>query len=200
VNIAAIILAAGRSRRMGTQKLLLPWAGQTVIGHIFQQVVGAGIDNVLIVASVDRQAIAATLAGKKFELVENPNPDGDMLSSIRCGLRALPAKCDAALIVLGDQPGIRSPLVTQLLSIYMQFQRGIVLPMAAEKRGHQVVLSAKYFAEVLANFDGTGLHGLLDAHADDIEILSLNDAAQLADIDYPPDYQRALEQFGKGPR
>jgi molybdenum cofactor cytidylyltransferase len=196
VNIAAIILAAGRSRRMGTQKLLLPLAGQTVIGHIFDQVVGAGVGHIYVVASVDRQAVTEVLGGHDFTLVENPNPDGDMLSSIRCGLRALPANIDAALICLGDQPGIQTALVVQLLRLYEQSKCGIALPIASGKRGHPVMLSSKYFGEVLADFDDVGLQGLLQAHPDDICFLAVDDPDQLSDMDYPPDYERAIRNLG----
>ncbi|HZZ29995.1 MAG TPA: nucleotidyltransferase family protein [Pirellulales bacterium] len=190
VNIAAIILAAGRSQRMGTQKLLLPWAKQTVIGHIADQIIAAGINKIVAVVGADRDAVTDALAGRDLILVENPNPDGDMLSSIRCGLQALSPECSAALIALGDQPGIQADFVSQLLRFYGDSNGAIVAPIAAGKRGHPVILPSRYFAEVLEHFDGVGLQGLLQVHSHDVRLLAVSNASELADMDYPQDYER----------
>src|SRR5262249_6598992 len=99
--IAAIVLAAGRSRRMGTQKLLLPWSGQTVIGHIVDQVLAAGLNQVCVVVGADREAVSQALGNRPVTLITNPDPDAEMLSSVRCGIQSLPMECDAAMIVLG---------------------------------------------------------------------------------------------------
>ncbi|HEV8290798.1 MAG TPA: NTP transferase domain-containing protein, partial [Tepidisphaeraceae bacterium] len=96
--ICAIILAAGKSLRTGTQKLLLPFANQTVIGHVADQVIKSAIRQVLVVTAEQSEAIAAALKGKRLSIVINPDFEGDMLSSIRCGLRALPG-CDAVMIL-----------------------------------------------------------------------------------------------------
>jgi molybdenum cofactor cytidylyltransferase len=190
--IGAIVLAAGRSRRMGTQKLLLPWAGQTVIGHIVDAVLAAGLNHVFIVVGADRDAVSQALAGRPVSLVTNPDPDAEMLSSVRCGLRALPTECKAAMIVLGDQPGIRTTLLATLLAEQQQSESAIVTPIHKEKRGHPLIISSRYFDEVLHCFDGVGLAGLLAAHPEAIRRVNLSDAAMLSDMDYPQDYERAL--------
>src|SRR4029453_13829990 len=99
MKTCAIILAAGRSRRMGTQKLLLPFAGKTLISHVVAQVAGAGISHIIVVVGLEGGG-AAALADQPVTLAANPDADGDMLSSVRIGLRALPAECDAVLVVL----------------------------------------------------------------------------------------------------
>jgi len=190
--LGAIVLAAGRSRRMGTQKLLLPWAGQTVIGHIVDQVLAGGLNNVCVVVGADREAVSQALSGRAATFVTNPDPDAEMLSSVRCGLRALPAECEAAMIVLGDQPGIQATLVGTLIAEYQRSKAGIITPIYEEKGGHPLIFSSQYFDEVLDSFDGIGLQGLLAAHADAIHRVQLSDPAPLSDIDYPQDYQQAL--------
>ena len=98
-RVGAIVLAAGLSRRMGpgVQKLLLPFAGSTVLGHVVAQVSAAPVERVVVVVGTDPRVAAAAapqpLSAPPVSLVTNPNRDGDMLDSARCGLRAMPAGC-----------------------------------------------------------------------------------------------------------
>src|SRR6266550_7908834 len=131
--ICAMILAAGKSLRMGTQKLLLPFANQTVIGHVADQVIKSAIRQVLVVAAEQSEQIAAALKGKRLSIVINPDFGGDMLSSVRCGLRALP-DCEAIMVLLGDQPGIRSELVGEIIRIYETSNVGIIVATYRGKR------------------------------------------------------------------
>jgi molybdenum cofactor cytidylyltransferase len=193
--IDAIILAAGRSRRMGTQKLLLPFAGQTVIGHIVDQVLAGGVRSAVAVVAGNNQAVRAALNDRAVVFTENPDPEGDMLSSVRAGLRALSQDTSAALIVLGDQPSIDSRLVRSLVDAHQSNGRGIVAPAYRGERGHPMLVAAQFFDELLHNYDGVGLRGLLAAHADDLFELPVSDERVLTDMDYPEDYQRELARF-----
>ena len=103
---------------MGQQKLLLPFEGQTVIGHIADQVVAAPIERTVVVTATEGEAIRLTLAGKPLTFVVNPDAAGDMLSSVRCGLQAVPAECTAAIVILGDQPTIRAALIADLVRAF----------------------------------------------------------------------------------
>ena len=102
--IDAIVLAAGQSRRMGKQKLLLPYGGRSVIRHIVDQVAAASPRRLLVIVANDRVAIEREVVGTPATIVVNPDPDGDMLSSVRTGLRALSDNGQGVLVVLGDQP------------------------------------------------------------------------------------------------
>lgn len=186
---AAIILAAGQSRRMGTQKLLLPVAGQPMIACIVDQVLASRVDHTLIVTGQD-PCIAAVLAGRPIHFTTNPDPNGNMLSSIRCGLRALPAECDTILLVLGDQPSLQSATIDALLAASQSTPRTILVPTFAGRRGHPLLFSARYRDEILTQFDSTGLRGLLHAHPDDIHQVPVDEPAVLEDIDLPEDYRR----------
>ena len=192
--ISAILLAAGQSRRMGPQKLLLPFEGQTVIGHIADQVLAAPVERAVVVTAKEGEAIRLTLAGKPLTFVVNPDAAGDMLSSVRCGLQALPAECTAAVVILGDQPTIRAALIADLVQAFHSTRAKIVVPTCRGRRGHPVLFSADYFAEVLTQHDGVGLRGLLTAHPSDIAELEVADAGVLADMDRPGDYERELSR------
>lgn len=191
--IGAIVLAAGHSRRMGTQKLLLPLAGRTLIGRVIDEVRSGAVDHVVVVVSQDEAAVRQELADQPVALVINPNPEGEMLSSVRCGLRALPAGCAAAMVVLGDQPGVNAALVRDVIRKFRE-TGGIVVPAHRGRRGHPTLFAARYFDEVLTRHDGVGLHGLLKAHLEDVHELEIADPAALDDIDHPDDYRRELNR------
>ena len=193
--ICAIILAAGRSRRMGTQKLLLPFAGRTVIGHIAGEILRSPISETLVVVGQDAARIAEALAGLRAQIVTNPDPGGEMLSSVRCGLRALPADCDAVLVALGDQPTITSDLVGRMIDAFRTGGRGIVVPVHGGKPGHPILFSTRYRREILRGYDDVGLCGLRQAHPGDVLEFGVAGPSVLRDMDYPEDYQQELAKF-----
>ena len=196
--IAAVILAAGESRRMGAQKLLLPFGASTVIGHVVDQFLGSAVDPIIVVMGHDAEQVAGALAGRKVCLVENPGYAAGMLSSVRCGLRAVPPECRAVLVGLGDQPSITTGTINGLIRSFTENDKGIVVPVHGGKRGHPLLFSERYRAEILARYDDVGLRGLLHTHADDVLELAAAAPSVLSDMDYPEDYQREVAAFEKG--
>jgi molybdenum cofactor cytidylyltransferase len=188
--IGAVVLAAGRSRRMGTQKLLLPWRGKALIAHVVDAVQASPVAPVCVVTGADGSAVAKALAGRQVQFVGNPDGEGDMLSSVRCGLRALPAACVAALVVLGDQPTITAEAITALLAAARASACGIVVPVCAGRRGHPLCIARRHWAEILSGFQGVGLRGLLAGQAADVLEVPMRDARGFGDVDRPEDYRR----------
>jgi molybdenum cofactor cytidylyltransferase len=193
--ICAIVLAAGQSERMGTQKLLLPWGGTTVIGHIVEQLLHSALDQVIVVTGHDQTLVGRELAERSVTFTHNPHYASGMLSSVRCGIKALAPDCQAALVALGDQPMIGSPLIDQMITAFNATDKQILIPTCKDQRGHPLLFSRRYFSEILTDFDDTGLHGLLQVHAQDILELKVSTPSVLGDIDRPEDYQREREQF-----
>lgn len=191
--LCAVVLAAGRSCRMGTQKLLLPFGGTSLIGHIVDRVLESDVDSVVAVVGRDADVISAALAGRSIVLVDNPRPDSEMLDSVRCGLRALPAECEGVLLVLGDQPGLQPELINQMVRAWRESGQPIVVPTHDGKRGHPLLFSTLFCPEVLTGYDDTGLRGLLLAHTDEVHELPVPDPCVLLDVDLPEDYRLALE-------
>ena len=190
--ICAVVLAAGLSRRMGVQKLLLPFGGKTVIAHIVDQLLASTVDEVHVVMGHQAERISAELSGRVFSIVNNPNYKSGMLSSVRCGLQNLPEKCRAVMVALGDQPSITTGLIDQMLQSFATTEKSILVPLYKGKRGHPILFSMLYRDDILTQYDDIGLRGLLHSHPNDIHELAVSNSSVLCDMDYPEDYQREL--------
>jgi molybdenum cofactor cytidylyltransferase len=193
--IGAIILAAGRSRRMGVQKLLLPVGGRPMIARIVDEVLASPVDQVFVVIGEGGARVADALAGREVCFVTNPEAEGEMLGSVRCGLGALPQDAVAALVVLGDQPGITSDVIATLFGAFRNSGRGIVVPTHDGRRGHPLLVAMRYRDEILTRYDGVGLRGLLEAHPEDVFDVEVPFPAILEDVDRPADYSRTIAGF-----
>lgn len=188
--IGAIVLAAGQSRRMGTQKLLLPWAGQPLVAHVVDQVLASPARPVVVVVGPGGAAIAGALAGRPVTLLCNPDPASEMLPSVRCGLQALGPACLGTLVVLGDQPGVTADLVGRLIAAFRDRPASIVVPRCGDRRGHPLLLPRRFFAAVLQRYEGMGLRGLLREYPHEVVEVPIGLAEALCDLDTPDDYQR----------
>jgi molybdenum cofactor cytidylyltransferase len=192
--VYAVVLAAGRSRRMGTQKLVLPFAGKTVIGHVVDQILNAPVAGVVVVVGPEHHAIAEALSSRPVTLVVNAEAEAEMLSSVRVGLQTLPSDAQAALVVLGDQPSIETTVIEALLQTFSAAGKGIVIPTCDNRRGHPLLVSARYFDEIAQGYDGGGLRELITAHPNDLQEVAVSNSGVLFDIDYPADYQREIQR------
>lgn len=195
--ICAIVLAAGESKRMGTQKLLLDYGGKSVICRIADQLTASIAEQVYVVTGCDAKRITQELSNRPASIIVNENFKLGMLSSVRCALRTIPGTCKAVLIALGDQPSITTQLVNVLLEAYRDTDKSIVIPTYKGKRGHPVIVSAKYKNEILTKYDDVGLRGLIHEHSDDVFELSVSMPDVCSDMNIPADYQRQIEMLRK---
>jgi molybdenum cofactor cytidylyltransferase len=197
--LSAVVLAAGQSRRMGRFKLLLPWQGGTVIGHVVTTLAQAGVDRVLVVTGNRADEVASALPGGAARTVLNPRwAEGEMLSSIQTGLAALSSEGDhvaAALLCLGDQPQMQVATVAALLAAgatagWMR----LVVPSYQMRSGHPLLLPRWVWPAVLAAPDH--LRSVMAAHRAAIDYVSVDTPTILADLDTPEDYAREQPAAG----
>jgi len=185
---------------MGVQKLLLPIGDRAMIARVADAVLAAPVERVFVVTAHSGSGVAEALAGRSIHLVPNADPNGDMLSSVRHGLRALPHDCAAAVVVLGDQPEVSAEMLTLLVRTFRATGAGIVVPVYQCKRGHPLLVAARYHAEILERYDGIGLRGLLNAHPADVMEVEVDTPSILEDVDVPEDYRRAVTRLKTGQR
>jgi molybdenum cofactor cytidylyltransferase len=191
--IWAVVLAAGESRRMGTQKLLLPFGDTTIVGAVVRTALASRAEQVLVVLGADREAVRGELAPRGVGFAVNEDFHLGMLSSVQAGFRALPAAARAAVIMLGDQPFLAAPVVDAVIAAFETGGRGLVIPTFQGRRGHPVLIDLKYRKQVLAFDQADGLRRLMRAHPHDILEVEAGDANVLRDLDTPEDYAGLLK-------
>jgi molybdenum cofactor cytidylyltransferase len=197
--IGVIILGAGASSRMGSPKLLLPWRGTTVIGHLISQWQELGAAQITVVLRANNSAVAAELDRLNFpkrDRIENPQPERGMFSSIVCA-----ANCDGWrreisvwAIVLGDQPHLRTETLRQLLEFSAQNPAAICQPTFGGRTGHPVILPRQAFM-ALKNSEAGTLKDFLNLMTLPSVQCSVADPGLSLDMDKPEDYKRLQASY-----
>ena len=185
---AAIVLAAGLSRRMGRPKLLLELKGQPVIRHAVERVIAAGIRPVLVVTGPEHDALARALAGLGVQLAVNPKPESGQGSSVGVGVSALPAGTDAVLIALGDQPGVPAAVIPALIEALKQPGKAIAAPRYADGLGNPVLFASSVFQELLALGGDRGARSVIERDPSRVAVVDIG-SPMPRDIDTPEDYE-----------
>jgi len=194
MNITAIILAAGRSTRMGSPKMLLPWGDTTIIEHVISVFSKAGIHDILVVTGGAREEMEVVVRNcqKNYPVRSVFNKDylaGDMLSSMQCGLQYLLEKSsEAALIRLGDQPQVQERSVQLLCEAYSQTKSPLVVPSFQMRRGHPWLVARELWDEIIAMQSSQTPRDFLNPHAKDIQYVEMDTPSILADLDTPEEY------------
>ncbi len=190
-SIAAVVLAAGRSVRMGQPKMVLPWGESTVIGRVVQVLARAEIQPIVVVTGGARRQVEAALSGKAVQLVFNPRfAQEEMLISLQIGLRSLGEEPTAALVVLGDQPQIELDVVQSILARYRSQRAALVVPSYQMKRGHPWLVERRLWQAIFDLTPRRTLRDLLNTYADQIDYLNVDSPSVLRDLDTPEDYRR----------
>jgi len=191
-RVAAVVLAAGQSRRMGRSKLLLPWAdGQTVIETVVRRLLNFRFAEIVVVTGHQGAAVRRALEHLPVVWAENPGyAAGEMLSSVQVGLAALSETTAGALIVLGDQPTLDSRVVGQVLAAYAEGRGAIVAPVHHGERGHPVLFDRRFWGELIALEQGAP-RDVIRRYPEAVALVEVSSASILTDIDTPEQYRRA---------
>ena len=184
--VAAVILAAGQSRRMGaTNKLLATFDGEPLVRRTVQAAIASNANPVIVVTGHMADRVTAALAGLDVEISHNRDYADGLATSLTAGLAAVPANTSGALVMLADMPGVSGGVIDKLIAAFSPGQgRAIVLPTAAGKRGNPVLWSRAYFPELMALSGDTGARHLLAEHDDAVTTVEIG-AAVAVDVDTP---------------
>jgi molybdenum cofactor cytidylyltransferase len=186
-RVAAIVLAAGRSTRMGgPNKLLAEIGGRPLVRIVAEQALASRAAPVIVVTGHERAKVEAALAGLKVRLVHNPDYAAGLSTSLKAGLAALPPHADGAIVCLGDMPQVTAALIDRLAEAFDP-ERGalVVVPTIEGKRGNPVVWSRRFFPDLMALEGDVGARHLIATYADVVAEVPVEDAAALTDVDTP---------------
>jgi molybdenum cofactor cytidylyltransferase len=199
MSLAAIILAAGQSSRMGAFKPLLPWGKQTVIDACIQYLREGGVESIVVVVGHRGEDIRKHLASSSVQFAVNPDPSSQMNSSIRLGVEQLPEDCKATFLTPVDFPAVPSTIVGKLATEWAKGSR-LVKPTYQERGGHPVLVDLSLSNELRSLKADVGLKGLFESHKSEVKRLEVDSPYVARDIDTWDDY-RALyaEIFGVEP-
>jgi molybdenum cofactor cytidylyltransferase len=184
---AALVLAAGRSTRMGgPNKLLAEIGGKPLVRFVAEQALASRANPVVVVTGHERAKVEAALAGLRVRFVHNPDYAAGLSTSLKAGLAALPPEADGAIVCLGDMPQVTAGLIDRMLDAFDPARGAfVVVPTIEGKRGNPVVWSRRFFPDLMALEGDVGARHLIGTHADAVAEVPVEDSGALTDVDTP---------------
>jgi molybdenum cofactor cytidylyltransferase len=185
-KIAAVVLAAGLSSRMGRNKLLAYIDGKPLIRRVVEAAAASSADPIVVVSGNAAAETAATLSGLDVRVIDNPDYRNGLSTSLKCGLRELPDDCDGAVILLGDMPAVTAALIDRLVAAFDPSEsRAICVATHHGKRGNPVLWARQFFPEMLQLEGDVGAKHMMAANGELVCEVEAADDAPLIDIDTP---------------
>jgi molybdenum cofactor cytidylyltransferase len=184
-RIAAVVLAAGLSSRMGSNKLLAEWRGKPLLRWTVESALASEAKPVIVVTGHESAKVEAALKGLDVRIVHNLHYAAGLSASLKAGIRAVPANCDGAIVLLGDMPEIPASLIDRMIAAFSPPDgRSICVAVHEHKQGNPVLWARRFFPEIEGLNGDVGAKDLITAHEEavcDIEA----DGSVLRDIDTP---------------
>jgi len=193
--IAAVVLSAGESSRMGRPKALLPIEGETFIGRIVASLKQTQVGRIIVVLGHNSDQLATAIRPLSVEILLNPNYQLGQLSSLQVAVRSLlpDADCDGMLVHLVDHPYIDASLVDRMIQQFYESKKDIVVPRCRGKRGHPVLFSRRLFDELLHAPMDQGAKAVVNAHGDATLEIETDEEGIAVDIDTPELYRQHVK-------
>jgi CTP:molybdopterin cytidylyltransferase MocA len=193
-KLAAVILAAGRSSRMGAFKPLLPFGPDTVIERVISTVREAGVETLRVVVGWQADHLIPVLERSGVPWVKNERFEEGMYASIQAGVGSLPAGVSAFFLLPGDMPLVRAATLSRLIAAWDQRPGGILYPCHEGRRGHPPLIAGAYIPEILHGAPLGGLRVLLGRHAQEARDIECEDPGILVDLDTREEYRQSLDE------
>lgn len=188
MTVAALVLAAGSSERLGRPKQLLPWGEKTLLGHVVDGLADWPVDEVWVVLGANADEVMAEVDLGDAGIVVNEQPEEGMASSLRVGLDAIArrSRADRVFIVMGDQPGIDPEVPGRLLEVTTH--KSAVVPRYRYARSNPVLVSRPLWERLMSLTGDTGAKSILAAHPEWVEEVWF-DRLPPRDVDTATDYE-----------
>ena len=197
-SVAGIILAAGKSERMGRPKALLPYQGSCFLRHVLTEAADSNLTDVKVVLGHHAEAILQALSEVRPRTLFNPDYEQGQLSSLKCALKQLDLTgLTGFMVFLIDHPMIHRGLVDQLIEAFSQNEALIVIPSFQHRRGHPVIFAVELFDELLAAPLDQGAASVVRKHQHEILHLEVDEPGVLVDVDTPEAYEKYVVRMGK---
>ena len=196
--VSAVILAAGTSSRMGSQKQLLRLGSKTLLEHTLDSVQASNIHEIVVVLGSAAESIRTLIAHEKIKVVVNEAFQEGMGTSLQRGLAALDPQAAATLVVLADQPLVKTATINRLIDEYRQHKPQILIPLYRGFRGNPVLLDRSVFPEIAALNGDTGCRAIFGDHLENIRRLAVDDPGILLDADRPADLAKLNQIVASG--
>src|SRR5436190_5020132 len=200
MTIAGIVLAGGRSARMGSPKALLDFRGEPFVVRVLQAFEALDLKARVVVLGPDAQRVRPAIAAHECLIVENSDVDGGPIASLRCALEALVSVQPAAALVWPvDLPHVHLSTVERLVEAYRRESAPITLPTFASRRGHPVIWDRRLFEELSTSEAATrdGARTVLHSHLQDAVSVAVDDPAVADFINSPADYERLIRDINR---
>jgi molybdenum cofactor cytidylyltransferase len=199
VSVSAIILAAGSSSRMGSQKQLLRLGPKTLLEHTLESVRASQVREIVVVLGSAAEAIRPHIpADANVRVVVNDGFKAGMGSSLQRGLAELSPQAGATLVVLADQPLVKPATLNRLIAEYLEHKPQILIPLYRGFRGNPVLLDRSVFPEIAALEGDTGCRAIFGDHLENIRKIEVGDAGILLDADRPQDLYQVRKIYESG--
>lgn len=196
-NLSIIVLAAGLSRRMGVEnKLLLPLGDKTIVETTIENILAANIGQVIVVVGHESQKLKTLLEKYPLSIIENPDYEQGMTTSIKAGIRAAQENTEGYMICLSDmiliEPNEYQFLAKSFLEALKIDEKAIIQPIFQEKRGNPVIFSTFYKNAILETTDTEGCRSVVQAYKNSVKLVEMTTNHILQDIDFREDYENLL--------
>ena len=193
-NVAAILLAAGRSRRMGAFKPLLPFGHKTVLECCIDYLRAGGVETIVVVLGHRADELRARLENHSVKFAYNMDPDSEMGASIAAGIHELPNTVEATLIALSDHPAVPANVVSRLIETWRSGPR-LVKPTWQDRGGHPVLVDLSFREELLGLSSSGGLKALFAAHSEEVRRMPVQSPYVARDMDTWDDYNDLYKEI-----
>ena len=182
-TVSAILLAAGEARRMGRLKQLMPLGSSTMVEQALDNLLASRVSEVIVVLGHKAEEVKKKIADRPVKITLNPVYSQGMGTSIAAGLDLVGSQAGAVLLALADQPFVDSQTIDRLVEEFQAHEKGIVIPTYQGSRGHPIIFSMKYKAQLSGLTSDIGGREIIKEHPTDILEVAVDCEGIIIDID-----------------